>query len=52
MTIPEFFYDERRYITLTQITTTGFKYTISTNLTNFDFYFIIIPTDNLIIKTI
>ena len=52
MTIPEFFYDERRHITLTQITTTGFKYAISTNLTNFDFYFIIIPTDNLIIETI
>lgn len=52
MTIPENFYYEKRHITLTQITTTGFKYAISTNLTNFYFYFIIIPTDNLIIKTI
>lgn len=52
MTTPENFYYEQRHITLTQITTTGFKYVISTNLTNFDFYFIIIPTDNLIIETI
>ena len=52
MTIPEFFYVERKHITLTQITTTGFKYVISTNLTNFDFYFIIIPTDGLNITTI
>ena len=49
LTTPEIFYD---YITLTQITTTGFKYAVSTNLTNFDFYFIIIPTDGLNITTV
>ena len=52
MTISKILYDEPRHITLTQITTTGFKYEVSTSLTNFDFYFIIIPTDGLTITTI
>ena len=48
----EYFYEGSRHLTIKDVTTTGFKFVISTNLNGFDFYFIIIPTDNLTIKTI
>ena len=44
--------ESSRHLTIKNVTTTGFKFVISTNLTNFDFYFIIIPTDGLNITTI
>ena len=49
ISLPTYFYKD---INLTEVTTTGFKYMISTSLDNFDFYFIIIPTDGLNITTI
>ena len=50
--LPAYLYEEARHITLHEVTTTGFKYAMSTDLANFDFYFIIIPTDGLNITTI
>ena len=44
--------ESSRHLTIKDVTTTGFKFVIYTNLTNFDFYFIIIPTDGLNITTI
>ena len=43
---------ESIHLIIKDITTTGFKFVISTNINSFDFYFIIIPTDNLTTKTI
>ena len=48
----EYLHESSRHLTIKDITTTGFKFVISTNINSFDFYFIIIPTDNLTTKTI
>lgn len=52
ISLPENFYEGLIHITLNEITTTGFKYLVSSNLNDFEFYFIIIPTDGLNITTI
>ena len=49
ISLPTYFYKD---INLTEVTTTGFKYMMSTSLDNFEFYFIIIPMDDLTITTI
>ena len=52
ISLRENFYEGLIHITLNEITTTGFKYLVSSNLNDFEFYFIIIPTDGLNITTI